>query len=153
MHVGTRTRFGVLLVSVVLMLAAAGPASAAIRFDRLSYDAPGKDTGKNAHLNQEFVRLVNTGDTRRNLGGWRVRDRVGHVFVIPDGFRLGPGRVVRIHTGKGVNDGNDLYWRSGWYIWNNDADRATLKNRAGDVKDRCAYDDGSTRENRLVKVC
>lgn len=51
---------------------------------------------------------------------------------------------------KGVNFADP---GSGWYIWNNNADRATLKNRLGDVKDRCAYNDGSTKENQTVKVC
>ena len=67
--------------------------------------------------------------------------------------RLKPGRIVRIRTGKGTNDGNDLYWKRGWYVWNNDTDRATLKNPARKVVDRCAYKDGSTSENKTTKHC
>lgn len=141
------------LLSMTLILAVAAPASAAIRFDKVRYDAPGKDTRKNAQINKEFVVLTNTGDKPRHLGGWRVRDRVGFVYRIPQGFRLKPGRIVRIHTGKGANDGNDLYWGRGWYVWNNDKDRATLKNPHLKVVDRCAYDDGSTRENKTTKRC
>ena len=146
-------RLVTLLLSVAMVLTIAGPASAAIRFERIRYDAPGTDTRTNAHLNKEVVVLINTGDSVRNIGRWKVRDKAGHVHPIPQGFRLRPGRIVRIHTGRGTNDSNDLYWRSGSYIWNNDTDRATLKNPSGTVIDRCAYNDGSTRENRTTKHC
>jgi hypothetical protein len=33
-------------------------------------------------------------------------------------------------------------------VWNHDRDHATLKNPHLKVVDRCAYDDGSTRENK-----
>lgn len=150
MHV---RRYLATLLSTMLILAVAAPVSAAIRFDKIRYDAPGKDTRNNAQLNKEFVVLTNTGDEPRHLGGWRVRDRTGYVYKIPQGFRLKPGRIVRIHTGKGTNDGNDLYWKRGWYVWNNDTDRATLKNPARKVVDRCAYNDGSTSENKTTKYC
>jgi hypothetical protein len=146
-------RLATILTSVALLIGIAGPASAAIRIERIRYDAPGTDTRTNAHLNKELVVLVNTGNSVRNIGGWTVRDLSNHNYRIPDGFRLGPDRLVRIHTGKGTNDGNDLYWRSGSYVWNNDADRATLRDRAGRIIDRCRYDDGSTRENRTTKHC
>jgi Lamin Tail Domain len=149
----TTRRLITLLTSVALLLAIAGPASAAIRLQRIRYDAPGTDTGTNAHLNKEFVVLVNTGDSARNLGGWTVRDLAGHVYHIPQGFRLRPDRVVRIHTGRGPNDGDDLYQRRGWYVWNNNKDRATLRDSSGTLIDRCAYDDGSTSENKTTREC
>jgi Lamin Tail Domain len=149
----TTRRLITLLTSVALLLAIAGPASAAIRLQRIRYDAPGKDTRTNAHLNKEFVVLINTGDSARNLGGWTVRDLAGRIYDIPQGFRLRPDRVVRIHTGKGSNDSDDLYWRSGNYIWNNDKDRATLRNSSGTLIDRCAYDDGSKSENKNTREC
>jgi hypothetical protein len=146
-------RLTTLLISAVMLVAVAGPASAAIRIERIRYDAPGTDTRANAQINQERIVLINTGDTVRSIGGWRVRDLAGWTYRIPDGFRLGPDRLVRIHTGLGSNDGNDLFWGRGWYVWNNNADRATLRNRNGDIIDRCAYNDGSTRENRTTKHC
>jgi hypothetical protein len=152
-HANRTRRLVTVLTSVAVLAAVAGPASAVIRIDRIRYDAPGTDTGTNAHLNEERVVLINTGDSARDIGGWSVRDLADHVYRIPDGFRLGPDRLVRIHTGRGTNDGNDLFWGSGWYIWNNNRDRATLKNRAGEVIDRCGYDDGSTGENRIVQYC
>lgn len=59
MHV---RRFLTTLLLTMLILAVAAPVSAAIRFDKLHYDAPGKDTRNNAQLNKEFVVLTNTGD-------------------------------------------------------------------------------------------
>jgi hypothetical protein len=149
----TRRRLVTLITSVAMLLAIAGPASAAIRIQRIRYDAPGTDTRTNAHLNQEFVVLINTGSTARNIGLWSVRDVAGRVYRIPESFRLRPDRVVRIHTGRGTNDSDDLFWGSGSYIWNNDRDRATLRNASGTLIDRCAYDDGSTSENRTTKEC
>jgi hypothetical protein len=44
-----------------------------------------------------------------------------------------------LHTGNGSNTAAHRYWRSGSHIWNNEGDRATLKNAGGTVKDRCSY--------------
>jgi hypothetical protein len=49
----------------------------------------------------------------RNIGGWTVRNLADNVHRIPEDVRLDPGRIVRIHTGSGANDGNDLFWDSG----------------------------------------
>jgi hypothetical protein len=54
-------------------------------------------------------------------------------------YKLGAGKTVKIHTGKGSNTARDRYWRSDEYIWNNDGDRAKLKNKAGSVIDTCSY--------------
>ncbi|HSK96647.1 MAG TPA: lamin tail domain-containing protein [Euzebyales bacterium] len=142
-----------LLTFVIMLVAIAGPASAAIRIERIRYDAPGPDRRTNAHLNEERVVLINTGDSARNIGGWIIRDLAGWTYRVPDGFRLGPDRMVRVHTGKGSDDSNDLFWGRGSYVWNNDADRATLRNRDRDIVDRCRYDDGSKSENRTTKHC
>jgi hypothetical protein len=80
------------------------------------------------------------------LTGWTLRDTSSHVSRFPD-FRLRPGKRVTIHTGRGKNDRNDLYWRSRAYIWNNDGDTATLKNRRGHRIDRCHYSGGDTYVN------
>lgn len=36
-----------------------------------------------------------------------------------------------IHTGSGRNTAAHRYLCSDWYIWNNDGDRAVLKNKRG----------------------
>src|ERR687897_2794143 len=72
MHANRTRRLITVLTSVVMLATLAGPASAAIRIDRIRYDAPGSDTGTNAHLNEERVVLINTGDSARDIGGRAV---------------------------------------------------------------------------------
>ena len=144
MRMTTARRAITVIGAVVLMIAMAFPASAAIKIHRIVYDPPGTDTRANSQLNKEMVVLHNTGAKTRKIGGWVVRDLTGYRYKVPAGFRLGPDRYVRIHTGKGSNDRNDLYWQRGWYVWNNTGDRATLKNASGTVIDRCRYSGGGT---------
>jgi hypothetical protein len=54
-------------------------------------------------------------------------------------FRLGAGKSVKVHTGKGANTLGNLYWRSSSYIWNNDGDTVTHKRSNGTVASRCSY--------------
>jgi hypothetical protein len=51
---------------------------------------------------------------------------------------------VTIHTGKGTNTQTNRYWGLGGYVWNNDGDRATLKDNNGNVIDRCSYSGGGS---------
>ena len=131
-------------VSVGLVLAAADPALAGIRFTKIQYESPGPDTGSNASLDAEFVVIKNTGAHTKQLRGWKLIDkRTGteggdEVFRFPR-FRLHPGAIVRIHTGRGARTHHDLYWGKSHYVWGDDADTAYLKNRAGRQVDSCAY--------------
>jgi len=49
------------------------------------------------------------------------------------------GASVKIHTARGANTRTDLYWRQGNYVWNNDGDKAILKNAAGVRIDTCKW--------------
>lgn len=117
------------LVVVVGVATMASAAEAAIRITKIQYDPPGTDTGSNSHLNKEFVVLKNTGSSAVTLTDWTLRDTSSHVYRF-DTFRLGAGNSVTIHTGRGNDDRNDLYWDLA-YIWNNDGDTATLKDGNG----------------------
>ena len=120
-----------------LTLLSPAAASAAIRIAWIYFDPPGSDT--TSKLNQEYVVVRDTGNHRQSLQSWRLRDKANHVFVFPSGFKLKAGATVRIHTGNGQDDQNDLHWDSGWYIWNNDGDKVTLRSASGKVKDTCSY--------------
>lgn len=113
-----------------------------IELYRIAYNPRGKDTRTNAKLNEEMIVLRNIGSKGRSIGGWTVRDLAGNRYTVPAGFFLKRGGYVRIHTGKGRNDNNDLYWRRTRYVWNNAGDRATLRKASGKIKDRCAYEGG-----------
>lgn len=137
-----------LVLSTALSLAAVGAiadsadAAVPIRITRVQYDSPGDDTGSNASLNAEWVRITNNGAKKRVLTGWTLRDPQGHVYRFPS-FTLKPGASVRVHTGAGANTGRDLYWREDYYVWNNTGDKAILKNKSGIVIDSCKWGDGS----------
>jgi Lamin Tail Domain len=120
------------------LLALVPAASGAIRIDRIYVDSPGPDTGSNSSLNAEWIRLKNTGNKARSLRGWRIRDSAGHVYRFGR-FTLRGDRTVTVHTGSGSNTAWHRYWNSDQYIWDNDGDRATLKNRRGRIIDRCSY--------------
>jgi hypothetical protein len=49
---------------------------------------------------------------------------------------------VTVHTGKGHDRPGQRYWGQGWYVWNNDGDKATLRNKVGKLIDRCRWGDG-----------
>ena len=139
-------RWAVPVAALALTLAFPALAFAAIRISKIQYDPPGTDTGTNSHLNKEFVVITNTGSRAVNLDGWVLKDRSGHRYRF-DSFRLRAGKSVTIHTGRGSDDRNDLYWGSKYYIWNNDGDTAILKNPAGNNVDTCRYSGGGTSVN------
>jgi hypothetical protein len=57
----------------------------------------------------EFVTVRNNGAVAINLTGWRLRNlQNGREVGLPT-FNLAPGRIVRIHTGAGRTDSDDLY--------------------------------------------
>lgn len=125
--------------------ATAGP----VQFGLIQYDQPGSDLPADKDkLNREFVTLVNTGRATVSLGGWTLRDetrRSDHIYTFRKGFRLAPGRSVRVHTGTGTDAAGDVYWgRTGTsgvaYIWNNidrysNGDTAFLHNDRGTLVD------------------
>jgi Lamin Tail Domain len=119
---------------------AARTASSPIHIHEIYYNSPGKDTGTNASLNAEWVQLHNSSAHRVTLTHWTLRDRAGHLYKFGT-YRLKAHGYVKIHTGKGSNTQTNRYWGHSWYIWNNNGDRATLKNANGTVIDRCAYSD------------
>jgi hypothetical protein len=120
--------FGLLTAVAVLALAPVG--SAAVRILRIQFDSPGADTGSNSSLNNEWIRLKNTGTTARSLTNWTIRDTSSHVYRF-GAYSLGAGKTVTIHSGNGANTARHRYWDFMGYVWNNDGDRATLKKPNG----------------------
>jgi hypothetical protein len=74
-----RRGFMVLFIGAIVV-GLVGPASAAIRITKVQYDSPGSDYGSNSSLNAEWVKIKNTGGKRKNLDGWTLRDKAGHVY-------------------------------------------------------------------------
>lgn len=103
-----------------------------VRISNVSFVAPSPER---ANLNEEWVEVENTGNVDVDLTGWSISDEQEHRYVFPDGFRLGAGARVKVHTGTGTDTQADLYWGRSVPVWNNDGDRATLRNASGSVID------------------
>jgi hypothetical protein len=133
----------VALLTMVLMLGLAFPARASARGDgvkllRIRFDPTGADDGSNTSLNNEVVIIANKSPALLDLTGWTLRDRDGHVFRFPS-LSLSPEEQVKIHTGSGANNARNLYWGSKNYVWDNDGDRATLRQPGGRIVHGCSY--------------
>jgi hypothetical protein len=120
--------------------APSGPAVGSIKFSKIMYDSPGKDTGTTASLNAEYFRLTNTTNKAINVNGWTVRDAAGHVYTFGSHL-IGAGKTVYVHTGRGTNgkpDSAHRYWNKTSYIWNNGGDSAYLRSGSKTI-DSCSY--------------
>ncbi|MGJ7460028.1 lamin tail domain-containing protein [Halomonas sp. MA07-2] len=86
------------------------------------FDTPGDD-----HLatEQEVVAIRNVGTRSVVLTDWRLADRARHTFRFPV-FELFAGQTVSVHTGRGTDSSERLYWGRNRAVWNNTGDRSTL---------------------------
>ena len=130
----------------ITIAGASTPAVGAVQFTRIQYNSPGTDTGSNASLNAEWVRLTNKTTKTINLRTWTVRDASAHVYTFGTDLNLGAGKSVTVHTGKGTATSTDRYWGrtgSGGYIWNNTGDTTAVRTGAGKTIDTCKWGSGS----------
>jgi len=105
---------------------------------KVHYDAGGPNVRDTEVLNDEYVVLKNKGSTAVNLKGWFIMDEANHKYYFPSVI-LQPGQEIVLHTGKGSNTANDLYWGSGRAIWNNDHDTAYLYNAQAQLVDEFSW--------------
>jgi hypothetical protein len=117
------------------------PEAKPIRITRVSFDPPGPDTGRDAHLGREWVAIKSFGQQSRQLSDWTLRDSEGRVFHFPR-FELRPDTTVTVHTGDGQRTRHDLYWGKDKYVWGNTGGRATLRAQDGRRIDRCRWGNG-----------
>lgn len=131
------------ILAALFVTAVPAQALAAVRIVKVQYDSPGTDSGSNNSLNAEWVKIRNGGSKAKQLKGWTLRDTSGHVYRFGS-YRLGAGKAVTIHTGRGSNSGAHRYWNASGYVWNNSGDKAKLKNAGGTTVDTCSWTGGST---------
>ena len=126
----------------------ATPAEAApsVRFTKVQYNSPGNDTGKNASLNAEWVRIKNHSSSKKVLTGWTIKDRTGYVYTFPT-FTLKAGASVTVHTGSGNDSTGHVYWDKDWYVWNNGGDKAYLRSGSKTQVDSCSWGSGGSTKS------
>lgn len=119
------------------------PAQAAdppLQITMVYVNTPGNDRPvTNAKVNAEYVRVKNNTRRTKILTGFSIVDEANHTFVFPRGSKLRAGATVNVHTGKGTNSAAKLFWKQGYYVWNNDGDKATLRNTRKAALDSCSW--------------
>jgi hypothetical protein len=126
----------------------AGTSRGGAAITTIYFDSPGSDLGSNASINAEYVRIKNTTRHRITLAGWTVHDS-GRVHNYRFGrLTLRASATVTLHSGVGHDGPHVRYWGEHEYVWNNDGDRATVRNAAGRRVDTCGY---STSDDPQVR--
>ncbi|MGP4004699.1 lamin tail domain-containing protein [Streptomyces sp. 8N706] len=109
----------------------------------IQYNSPGSDDRSNRSLNAEWVNIHNNTGSSIQLRGYVLKDDTGYRYTFPS-YRIGAGKTVKVHTGKGSQSAGHVYWGRGAYVWNNTSDKARLYKPNGDLRDSCAW---TTRDN------
>jgi hypothetical protein len=130
------------VLGVVAPFVQTPPALAAspIKITKIHY----AQTGTN--LNTEYIVFKNTSTSSVRMKGWKVisapsSDNQRYTFPRT---KVGPGKTVTLYTGSGTNGPGRRYWGASSPVWNNDGDKAVLKNASGTTVDTCQYAGGGT---------
>jgi hypothetical protein len=109
-----------LIVAGSVLTAVEANAAGTVYIYKVYFDSPGSDRGSNSSLNAEYVVIKNGDHVSHSVSGWTVRDKAGHRYTFPDGFRLGAGKQAVIHTGDGssytTSASRHMYWGREWYV-------------------------------------
>jgi hypothetical protein len=130
------------LLGCVAPLLPASPALASgpVKIAKIHYAQSG------TNLNTEYIVLKNKSSSAVQLKGWEVISAPStdnqHYFF--PRTKVAPGASVTLYTGSGVNSRGKRYWGATSPRWNNDGDKAVLKNAAGKTVDTCLYAGGGT---------
>jgi hypothetical protein len=129
-------------VGAVLPFVQAGSALAAgpVKITKIHYGQSG------TNLNTEYIAFKNTSSVTMRLKGFKVisapsSDNQRYVFPRT---KLAAGHTLTLYTGKGTNSAGRRYWGATSPVWNNDGDKAVLKNAPGTIVDTCQYAGGGT---------
>jgi hypothetical protein len=135
----------VLLATVLGCLAPLLPASPAlasgpVKIAKIHYG----QTGTN--LDTEYIVFKNRSTRTVQLKGWKVisAPSTDNQFYVFPSTKIGPGHSLTLYTGTGSNTATKRYWGAGSPVWNNDGDKAVLKNALGTIVDTCQYVGGGT---------
>ncbi len=107
-----------------------------LEITHLQHDAPGRDE---ENPGGEWIEIENTGRVAVALENVSIRDEANNVYVFADGD-LGPGQVVRVHSGRGDDAPGRRFWGESRAIWNNGGDAAILRDPEGRFIDIWRYE-------------
>jgi len=102
-------------------------AESGVKIVEIFYDGVGEEEA------DEYVEIKNNGDAIQNLENWTLSDEANHIYIfIP--YDLEPNESIKVYTNMG-----DFSYGSGTAIWNNDGDRALLKDNDNNIIDSFSY--------------
>lgn len=103
------------------------PAADGLAIGATQANAPGDDR---ENLDQEWVELVNNGDTAIDLTGWALRDDTTSNRFLLDGVTIEPGATIRVITGR--EGGSDaLALGEDFPVWSNNGETVLLIDSEG----------------------
>ena len=83
------------------------------------------------NLDDEWVKVSNTGNYPVSLKDWKIEDEGSkHIYTFPS-YTLKSGSTVTVYSAKGTNSKTELYMQLDDPIWNNDGDTAYLYDNSG----------------------
>lgn len=132
------------LVAMIAMLAGAATAADAstggVKVSKIHYAQTG------TKLNTEYIVFKNKTAHSRSIGGWKITSAPSsdHQFYVFPKTKIPAGGTVTLYTGSGNNSPGKRYWDAASPRWNNDGDKAVLKNASGTTVDTCQYAGGGT---------
>jgi hypothetical protein len=87
------------------------------------------------------VQITNVGQAAQNMTGWSIVSVVGsQIYNFPDNYVLGANASVQVQSYDGAtnNPPTALLWSTG-AIWNNDGDKAELRDSTNTLIDDECY--------------
>ncbi|HIH14263.1 MAG TPA: hypothetical protein HA224_03330 [Nanoarchaeota archaeon] len=93
------------------------------------------------NLLKDYVILTNNSNSTVNLKGWKLIDTTPtnqkrHEFIFQKDFFLQPDAIIKIWSGTGANDADNIYQNRRAKIWNNPGDTAELYDASGNLVDK-----------------
>src|SRR3989344_8135635 len=90
------------------------------------------------NLLKDYVILTNNSNSTVNLKGWKLIDTTPtnqkrHEFIFQKDFFLQPDAIIKIWSGTGANDADNIYQNRRANIWNNPGDTAELYDASGNL--------------------
>ena len=92
-------------------------------------------------VQRECVIVHNDGARPVALGGWTLRDAAKrpHVYTFAPARQVAAGRALRVWSGRGSDDADNVYWGRRKAVWNNTGDVARLQDPDGVERAQAAW--------------